>query len=707
MMYSSRRRFLAGLIAAAVAAVLPQTAKSWTHGLASASGGKSILNLANPSFGAQQYWAINFFKNLTVDNSGLLIAGKLATNGTPSSAPGSDTLFGTMYIPQSYTGEWVLKWTGQCGGLRFDLGGFDGFNVTTGSSFIAGWPGSGAHNHIDASGSGGRVVFSFTSSPPPSSFGCYWLAGGTFSGMGNLVLCRLADEAALDAGALFNPDYISQITSIKPRTLRVMQTTNCATGLISKPSTYDTALTNINWSGPTYPAGTYAGTLSGTNTYTCSNPTDGSDVIMAVVANASTGVAATLNGITILDQVGRALNAGGDPLTTANGGLYTFTYDVIVNAYYAQAGGVQSFVPLSVIVALANQCSSSLYYCFNVLVTDAEVTPIATYLKANVVKVTSLEYSNELWGGVGLFNNNIAVIRAAALSLPAGYLTYQSLRHRQIMGIVTGVWTGGTPRALSSLKRVFASATFNGGDPGFVTFGLSGSTLGSYGYDTKPNRPVDYSDVLSYAPYYEGPNCPAYQTGYISGSAQQALYDAADNYASGNSTLMGLALDFVDGDVKNGTGGNGDPSTIDYQNSTIYPAWNTLAASYDSDRPSGMGPLIVECYEGGLQINRPNVATLNAISKNGALYGGDTGRISVLFAAYKNDARWQSRLTYQFNQFMAFDHSVSPCWYSFVGAIPIADTDHGGALSDQWSSHIGDLYSTPYKTIPALTAFNL
>jgi hypothetical protein len=108
-----------------------------------------------------------------------------------------------------------------------------------------------------------------------------------------------------------------------------------------------------------------------------------------------------------------------------------------------------------------------------------------------------------------------------------------------------------------------------------------------------------------------------------------------------------------------------------------------------------MLPLTAEAYEGGLQILGPSVATLTASGiANPSTYGGPSGRIQVLFNAYKNDARCKQLILDLFNDFVAPSHSMSPSWYNFVGD------------NSEWSLYPGDLYSTPFQPFNAIAQFD-
>lgn len=96
--------------------------------------------------------------------------------------------------------------------------------------------------------------------------------------------------------------------------------------------------------------------------------------------------------------------------------------------------------------------------------------------------------------------------------------------------------------------------------------------------------------------------------------------------------------------------------------STIFPIWETVAAGFDSDRPTGASPLRVEWYEGAPQPVTPSAATLTSI---GVLIPAGTGTgaaantaLQNLLNAWKQDTRAANFMVSYYKQFMGTDNTV-------------------------------------------------
>lgn len=162
---------------------------------------------------------------------------------------------------------------------------------TTGQVAVTNCTGSGA-NTVSTTGSGGGTL-TFTTAVTQIS--TYFPASGTYSRSGgNMALYRVSDEAAYQAGEIFTPEYLATVIGAKPRVVRPMGWVQAGAGNFNGESLwrYRNTLTSITW-GNRYPSGAWAGTISGTDQYTASAPTDVSSfadgtVVMGNVSNAAT-----------------------------------------------------------------------------------------------------------------------------------------------------------------------------------------------------------------------------------------------------------------------------------------------------------------------------------------------------------------------------------------------------------------------------------
>lgn len=161
----------------------------------------------------------------------------------------------------------------------------------------------------------------------------------------------------------------------------------------------------------------------------------------------------------------------------------------------------------------------------------------------------------------------------------------------------------------------------------------------------------------------------------------------ADLFALGGSNIA-TAFNDLDTDIRSGSqynssgvlSQNGTQTLLDLS-TNIYPAWETIAASYDGvGRPVGTLNLTIECYEGAQAGNVPSTATCTILGISTTY----ATTIANLLIGYKNDARFSTLVQNQFAQFMASGaHAKTPAWYQIVG------------VAGPWALTPGDLYTLP------------
>lgn len=658
------------------------------------------LNLVNSSSGGQ-FMAINFLKNgFGLGSSGNSLArfpSILTASGVPSntSGGGDGSLAFDFSVPPSYTSEWVLKYTGT-GGCQILVD--QTITVLSGG-------GSASGGTLTLTGAAGRTVFQLAVATDGAWR--FQFPATTYTNMGEPVLVRLADEAAYDAGQLFNPDHITAIKALRPKSLRTMQAFDGGAPYYALKFTHDRPQDYVTWADIYYDPALYAASdISATGgAYTCSAApaTPGSitqgEMIFGWCTTGSVGND-TLNvaGRGAKPILNSYTNAGipAYPATAslAPNSIVSFTYDSVLDSYRNTLGNESMLPgnPISVLVALCNEVECDMHLNLPIMASDADVAAMTTYIRDNLVGTYRPALGNENWGGSPADPSQILVEWSSALFSSSGPGEAYALRYRQLMGIITSAWA---PRSPTSLKRVLEWQLF-GDATGFLTAN-EGAFLSAYGYNVAPNRPIDFADSISYANYNNGPNTPAFPGFYLA-TGQSGLYTAADNYASGNPSLMSSALDWVDNDLRAAcSNANGSSSLADIL--TQETVWETAITSYDVSRAtSGLAPLTVDLYEGGLAINAPTVALLNGLGMNGALYGGTAngsakvtgGRIDALFTGYKNDARCKQLVLDLFAKFISLGHSATPSWFDFVGDFTA------------FSLYPGDLYSTPFQSFNAI-----
>lgn len=701
---------------------------------AAAKGG-AVLNLGPFTSGEYPFINVMMSAGGFASSAGFAFPAILDENGYPVTASLPQDVGGVAAIPGEFTDastHWVLQWSGSLGssthpGLQLILS--NGVTEIGSSGCVSG---STAYN-LSVFGKNCRIEFVFNGKHPHGLLAFKFMAGAAFDGsLANLALYRKSHQAAFAAGAIFNPDFLAAVQVFGPRVIRTLNwslanNSNLANAAQQTPAgalgfgpRWDK---KIFLPHPATGTNAYAGTLAGVSALT-----DGLTVQLQF-ANANTGPATfDLNGLGAVTVA----NLAAAPITYANtitaGSLWTLVYDASLHKWLANKGGLNAGVPLSIQIALANTLNADLWINIPTHATDALVSEIAATLRDGLKPTLNgwYEYSNEIWN----FNDysfpqtNFAVARGTALGFPAAnaehFMGFYALRVRQMMGNITAVY--GTKK---NYRRVLAGQAvgdisttrrwrMEGEDLNGATFPLycaavggtpSGATCkGDPKYNTFPNRPIDYTDVISYATYYSGAQLRNFSVSYADihvtegpiGGAQ-GLLAAADAYAAGGNGNVTKALSWVDWDLRHGTrAASAGPATLVAFNSQkniglgpvgVYPTWEATAAQYDSNRPPGASKLAVANYEGGMEAIAPAAAQCTAWGISTS-YCDPGGKIDQLLTAYKKSVMFQQLVSDQFYQFLAQPHSLYTAWYEL-------------ANSDQWSLYQGDLYSQPFMSLAA------
>src|SRR5208282_4747977 len=172
-------------------------------------------NLVLSGFGYVEYPYMNFIKGLNsiqaVGGTDLSWITAVNSDQYPTTTLSSG-FFGEVFVPPEYSGQWVLKWTGD-GSVTIGQGA-PGFTIVSGAGFVVG----GTGFNLTVAGVNARVVF--TSNAPPSAWLVIFNSAYAFVNMSNMVLCRVGDEAAISAGGIFTTDYISKIKQLNPSIYR-------------------------------------------------------------------------------------------------------------------------------------------------------------------------------------------------------------------------------------------------------------------------------------------------------------------------------------------------------------------------------------------------------------------------------------------------------------------------------------------------------
>jgi hypothetical protein len=474
----------------------------------------------------------------------------------------------------------------------------------------------------------------------------------------------------------------------------------------------------------------------------------------------------------------------------ANSNYVAFTYNALLGGWIAtpygtnggasQIGGVRGGPPLEYYEELCSRANAGMWYTFGITSSSSVIYDTVSHIARSSIKSLVCEFSNETWNAGGS-QWGLCQSLAASLGLfSGGQDSFTGLRIIQMAQQATAAWAAAgrqrselkiacaywfidlsTRRLTSTQKYRFEGAELDASSTGtnatlkaFGGLANSSSSPASLttNYSAAPNRPIDWSDWASPAPYWRGGQYNSGNGGpnintKVALSAYNGSLLAAYNYAYGTPAQQQAALDFLynvstsEGDLYNGSLNGVSLPNIAEQ----IAAWSLgsgtfadgyfgigkIAASYDASRPStGTGggaqlKLGVACYEGGWMMGPiANTGAPNTVANDltqlgysngyssslpGAASGGPTGssdtaflaatNMADLLVAWKNDTRAFALCSLHYNQFKAAVNIVStrdalPCQYGFQGASDWASYPKLASQSD------------PFQVIPALAAFN-
>lgn len=211
------------------------------------------------------------------------------------------------------------------------------------------------------------------------------------------------------------------------------------------------------------------------------------------------------------------LGLNGTPLSTNfSAGFVTFTYNAVLDKVIITGGGISNSPPIEAQAQLANLVNANLWFNFPTWANDGFVTGSANaiYSSLNSNLKTVFELSNEFFNfGQNAAQYSIQMGTALGITTNNSW-TWQGLRTRQIHGnlLPASNWSAATSR----MDRTFCSQS--GGDFTPITQAMGGNSLVSPGtaayqayvggsavnYNTSPNRPIDFTNSICYAPYTGG-----------------------------------------------------------------------------------------------------------------------------------------------------------------------------------------------------------
>lgn len=555
-------------------------AAAFTHGNA-APNSKAVLNLGGLDLIPANFINVLKVSAVSVTNTDIL---KLDDDGYLTSAPSTNV--GVSFAAGNWDNVvYRIRNTGTRTQTIVANGNTISCSVVSGSVTFTGCGGFSATFTLTGTG-----VARFTT----TGLSFFFPTSGTFAaGTGDLEVYRESDEADLLAGKILTPEYRAVVQGTHSLICRPMGWTQIGNANFNgdvlwanraQPSNFSWVLNNSR-----YPVGIRAGggsmaiTNTGSDVYTAfSAPnTPGTittnEMFMGIIGTANTTTAPTLNiggrgAKLLLNDLGATPTIG----ELKAGTLYTFFYDVVLNAYIYNAdnfgggGNVISMVPIEEQVEAANELGCDLWVTIPTWADDAtfttnEVTAVLNNLSPS--HNAYFEYSNEIWNVFGAkptaWVNARGVAMGFTVSSNNAFNAYYGIRIRQIMAsIVPTVWAGQMSRAYPVLAYQAATDTtvynrFEGTQLAPLGTGAGqGNSVynaftGSANWTAVGNQPVDAVKVFSVAPYTGGTNlCTGPDLGCTPTALNAPFYQALVNAYEGGNTASAIAM--VDGDIRSG-----------------------------------------------------------------------------------------------------------------------------------------------------------
>jgi hypothetical protein len=333
------------------------------------------------------------------------------------------------------------------------------------------------------------------------------------------------------------------------------------------------------------------------------------------------------------------LDVGGSPMTVSINTdqiLGTLIYDDLLDGFMLWTSngtdpGLNTTWPVEVHVALANAIGCNLWYNLpphlthksSAMEETSSIAQTAALISGSITNGCYFEFGNEVWNpSGGFFTTTWAINCAMALGFVQGLFSFYGLCIARTMPVVRTAWGtkpgltcvnachAGWPGAVggqTNLYRLNGAELRNATSPRYasyvnVDYSLAGPTW---------SRPIDQCDTVSYATYYEGAQCQGDQVNYTNSFASAhnsnaflssggpmggsaGLLGAADDYASGDPTLMAQGLAWLDWDVRGGLSANifaqvsGSPGAALYSVSNRLPKNTNVAVAGSVSVPGGL-----------------------------------------------------------------------------------------------------------------------
>lgn len=491
----------------------------------------------------------------------------------------------------------------------------------------------------------------------------------------DLVICRAEEEALLDSGQVFRPQYLDLIKSYNG-VLRFSIGPDCANRNVLTNWSDRPLPTLMTYNGGRYYPGKKIGQLMGNGIYKTpaytgmpASYTQG-EIFHFSVAQDSNLANCTLDVggrgpkpllteyLAPLDTAGT--NAETRLLATAN---YSAIYDATLGCWIFVKQSPVTGHPLEIMVAECNAVGCRGWFSIPFNASDDYVKKFSQLLcdtyKQDAVYI---EYVNEIWNYAYGFpmTKRAARYGASLLGLSSGNFAdisgWYGLRFRQIADIVRDVFAkngqssklkmvlacqGATGDTTASLQNVVENARFQNS----TVSELSG-----------PNAPLTRADVISYALYYTGQSTRSTDSGWSSilDKARGPLKQAVDQFLSGDPAMRSTAFAWMAQDLLVNEAAH---ATGRFKN------WNTIAAKYSKE---------VCLYECNHEITAPSAAWCTN-NLGDASYGNTNsiaGKIQQFFNAFFDSVEYQTVVSKYLQDFYSLSQSASFSLSAFCAPDP-------------------------------------
>jgi len=421
--------------------------------------------------------------------------GYLDANGYPQGDIPTNIRWSCTTVPQTeYSGDYWIEWDGSVstgGQTGLQVNGLFGLhtvvtdtnsNVVTGGASTSGVFLGGSNGRVRFTPPAGTTGINITCTGASSSVGTANFVGSGFS---NLKLYRHDQKTEMDAGEIFNPDYIALLRDeLNPKVLRTGLSWGNANGNIISRWDYEPPVAALSYRADYFVPGIWAGAASfdsGTDTYTVSEPTDWNGLVDGAMVQfyVNTGhdnltvlpklVVGTHDPVPIFRQYLSRMETSGDDIE-GNGPL-TLVYVADLNVFIPRGdfginGGFMPRVPVQIQCELGNKLSRAVWFIVPHLYDNVSMQTFVETIRDTLDPglTAHLEFTNESGSFGSAWTQTYYCWRMGSLKgFPRGSTNshaWYAYRQRELFEIANDVWTVGG-RSRSTLKTEGASLIYH------------------------------------------------------------------------------------------------------------------------------------------------------------------------------------------------------------------------------------------------------